>query len=193
MQQFGSSTRQSADNASRRPTVTHVHPVSFGFIEVCRPLDTIEHVEAHAVSVMRHLLRAFAVVAVLFGVMLMHSLPAAHPAAHPGGAHTGSAAHAVDIHAQSHEVSGTVLVRDAGVSPADAVPCGGDCGAHAGMQHLCVAVLTVVAALIVVWSWSVSPITERHLEALASWFRRHPGRAPPWTTPTLAQLSVLRV
>ncbi|MFH5227562.1 DUF6153 family protein [Antrihabitans spumae] len=136
----------------------------------------------------RHLLRAAAVMAVLFGVLFMHSLPLAHPAR----AHVASAAHVPDGHAHSHDAS-AAIAPTAGVPSLQSGQCTGDCSSHSGMQHLCLAVLTIAAALIVVKSMSPTSTTDHHHHCMASWFRIHSGRAPPWTTPTLAQLSVLRV
>ena len=69
---------------------------------------------------------------------------------------------------------------------------GGGHGQHATM-HECLAVLaTAVLAVILMLlalGTNVTPPT-RHRQRAA---RTSLGRAPPWTTPTLAELSVLRV
>ncbi|MBJ8340842.1 hypothetical protein JGU71_18315 [Antrihabitans sp. YC3-6] len=136
----------------------------------------------------RHLLRVAAVLAVLFGVLFMHSLPLSHPIR----AKVASAEPVADGHAHSHDVS-AAIASTGGVPSLQSGLCTGDCSCHSGMQHLCLAVLTIAAALIVVKSMSPTSTSDHHHHSVASWFRTHSGRAPPWTVPTLAQLSVLRV
>jgi len=51
--------------------------------------------------------------------------------------------------------------------------------------HLCLAVLAAVALAVAVAGNAVAPLMA---VVRAEW-----GRAPPWTTPSLTQLSVLRV
>jgi Family of unknown function (DUF6153) len=69
---------------------------------------------------------------------------------------------------------------------------GGGHGQHATM-HECLAVLAAavlaVALMLLALGTDVTPPTRRRLRAARSTL----GRAPPWTTPTLTGLSVLRV
>ncbi len=131
------------------------------------------------------MLRGAAVVALLFGVLLMHSLPLAHPAAgHPP----------VAVHAGSLEHSHGAPEAD-GPHSASALAgtrCQGDCSSH-GALHMCMAIVSIAAALVIATSLLASASDDRGVEGRSAWLRSHASRAPPWTTPTLAELSVLRV
>lgn len=137
-------------------------------------------------SKMQQLLRWAAMVAVIFGVALMHSLPLAHPA----GGHTPTAAHTSSLE-HSHAAPAADTPR---TDPALAgTLCQGDCRTHP-VLHMCVAIVTIAAALVVAtWLLAYSSADDRRGQGRSAWLRSHASRAPPWTTPTLAQLSVLRV
>lgn len=125
----------------------------------------------------------------VLSVLGMHSLLGAPPAAeaHPDPVGAVQAA-AVEVHP--------------GAAPAGAETepgaCSGSCGGHGGpglhsLAHLCLAVLVGVVGLL------VARLLVRTHPGIARRPARRPSnahadrRVPPWTQPTLAQLSVLRV
>lgn len=55
------------------------------------------------------------------------------------------------------------------------------------------AVVVILGLLMHTRSRLAVPTPDSGLLRRASWLRRRAERAPPWTTPTLSQLSVLRV
>ncbi|NLE81758.1 MAG: hypothetical protein GX610_19695 [Rhodococcus sp.] len=118
------------------------------------------------------------VAAVVLGITLMHSTPMPPPV-DPAIASAVS----VDPHA------GHVAPTAAAVGE-----CAGDddCGHHAGL-HLCMAIVVMIGLLTYARSRITVPTSVPVLLRRASWLRRRADRAPPWTTPTLSQLSVLRV
>lgn len=131
---------------------------------------------------------------VLLGVLLMHSVPMVHP---PTG-HTmasastttvfhpeGGAGHHADVDELTAAVAtGSDVVLEMG--------CGDDCSPHIGMA-MCMAVISVVAALLVTRQLlALRPAddgTRNHTHCRG----KHSSRAPPWTTPSLEKLSVLRI
>ncbi|EID81375.1 putative membrane protein [Rhodococcus opacus RKJ300 = JCM 13270] len=140
---------------------------------------------------MQHLLRVAAVVAVLFGVLLMHSSPLLD---HTGG-HPTSSGHDSGVHAHSHDAAAAPMpmpLEDFPVALAGTGCEGGDCTDHSGL-HLCMAVMTIAAALVLARWYATATTGETAVHSLRALLRHRAGRAPPWTTPTLAQLSVLRV
>ncbi|ELB90950.1 putative membrane protein [Rhodococcus wratislaviensis IFP 2016] len=142
-----------------------------------------------ATPTMQHLLRVAAVVAVLFGVLLMHSSPLLD---HTGG-HATESAHDSGAHGHSHEAAAAPMaLGDLPVALAGTGCEGTDCGDHTGL-HLCMAVMTIAAALVLARWYATAAAGEAAVHGLRAQLRIHAGRAPPWTTPTLAQLSVLRV
>jgi hypothetical protein len=157
------------------------------------PVGTIRDVTAPGTTAGQQLLRVAAVMAVIFGVLLMHSAPlpghgAQHPtvAEHPTPAAPDISAHA---HAQPH---GPVAVRGDVAAVLAGSGCDPDCTSHAGL-HLCMAVVAIAAALVLArWS-TLAAATAQTMPRRWAMLRRRAGRAPPWTIPTLAQLSVLRV
>ncbi|QTJ70614.1 hypothetical protein HYG77_34550 (plasmid) [Rhodococcus sp. ZPP] len=137
----------------------------------------------------QHLLRLAAVVAVLFGVLLMHSSPLLdHSGMHPtaSGHHSGAPAHAHDGAAVP------VALGDIPVALAGTGCEGTDCSDHTGL-HLCMSVMTIAAALVLARWYATATTGQTAVPGLRALLRHRAGRAPPWTTPTLAQLSVLRV
>ncbi|MEU2004614.1 DUF6153 family protein [Rhodococcus sp. NPDC019627] len=137
----------------------------------------------------QQLLRVTAVVAVLFGVLLMHSSPLLdHSAAHPTSSESASAGH---VHA--HDAAAVpVALGDIPVVLAGTGCEGTDCSDHTGL-HLCMSVMTIAAALVLARWYATATTGDTAVPRLRALLRHRAGRAPPWTTPTLAQLSVLRV
>lgn len=132
----------------------------------------------------QQLLRLLAVGAVLVGIVLMHSSPIlpASQSAHATASSTASQGYP-DIGAAA---DGLPAVIGSGCADGD------ECGHHTGL-HLCMAVV-VIAALLVLSRWHLGRVSGDPARApRLAWLRRRAGRPPPWTTPTLAQLSVLRV
>lgn len=144
---------------------------------------------------LQQILQLVAVAAVMVGIVLMHSAPLVSPAADSVGHHRVTTS---DQQAHAHEsptaFSGgglpaldTMSTASAGAGCDD-----NDCNHHQGL-HLCMAVV-VVAALLTISRWNLTALgVARELRPRMPWLRHRGGRAPPWTTPTLAQLSVLRV
>ena len=129
---------------------------------------------------------------VLLGVLLMHSVPMVHPpsghsaagptavsAIHPDGGH----------HADVDELTAAVT---AGSGVVLEMGCSDGCSPHVGMA-MCMAVISVVAALLVTRQLlALRPAddgTRNHTHCRG----KHSSRAPPWTTPSLEKLSVLRI
>ncbi|PBC35442.1 hypothetical protein CJ179_48540 [Rhodococcus sp. ACS1] len=141
-----------------------------------------------ATPTMQHLLRVAAVVAVLVGVLLMHSSPLLD---HTGG-HATESAHDSGGHGHSHEAAEPMALGDLPVALAGTGCEGTDCDDHTGL-HLCMAVVTIAAALVIARWYATAAAGEAAVHGLRAPLPIRAGRAPPWTTPTLAQLSVLRV
>lgn len=136
--------------------------------------------------------------AVLLGVLLMHSLPMVHP---PGG-HSAAAAplSPTALHpSTTGDHHGNLAHSDAPAAAA-AVPlvvfqmgCTTDCStSHAGMA-MCMAVITVVAALFLVRRLLMHHCGDDVGHGAVRWLGRHASRAPPWAAPSLEKLSVLRI
>jgi hypothetical protein len=127
----------------------------------------------------RAAVRGLLVLLILVGVIGMHSLAAVNVPAP-----TATSADAM-VMTDAHPTVPPVNV-DAMHSH------GGGHGQHATM-HECLAVLAAavlaVALMLLALGTNVTPPTRHRLRA----GRTSLGRAPPWTTPTLAELSVLRV
>jgi len=132
----------------------------------------------------RDLLRGLFAFALLAAVLGMHAMtpPAGHAPAPSVQAMTHS------VQAMTGVVSG---VGQPALSRAGSIVSPGHGGAgsterpsHAAV-HLCLAVLAAVALAVAVAGNAVAPLMA---VVRAEW-----GRAPPWTTPSLTQLSVLRV
>ncbi|WP_016881517.1 MULTISPECIES: DUF6153 family protein [unclassified Rhodococcus (in: high G+C Gram-positive bacteria)] len=142
-----------------------------------------------ATPTMQQLLRVAAVVAVLFGVLLMHSSPLLD---HTGG-HATESAHDSGGHGHSHDAAAEPMALDDLPVALAGTGCeGGDCNDHSGL-HLCMAVVTIAAALVLARWYATAAAGEAAVHGLRAPLPIQAGRAPPWTTPTLAQLSVLRV
>ena len=138
---------------------------------------------------MQQLLRVAAVVAVLFGVLLMHSSPLLD---HTGG-HATESVHDSGGHGHSPEAATEPVALSALPAALAGTGCeGGDCADHSGL-HLCMAVVTIAAALVLARWYATAAAGELTVHGLRAPLPIQAGRAPPWTTPTLAQLSVLRV
>jgi hypothetical protein len=139
-----------------------------------------------------------AVLTVLLGVLLMHSVPMVHP---PGdhsvaGAHTSSALHPATFpghhaHSAGAEIDGNAVLVGARV--VFEMGCSDGCSTHSGMT-LCMAMVTAAAALMMLRRLLLANRPGADLaHALARWTGRHASRAPPWATPSLEKLSVLRI
>ncbi|MEO6881093.1 MAG: DUF6153 family protein [Mycobacteriaceae bacterium] len=110
-------------------------------------------------------------------VLLMHALPAV-----AGSANHGMVAAEVTV---GHTAPGPV---------ASPWPASGDAVASAVghvMNHPCLAVLTAALTLLLLIGALRTPRVE--LNASSPPAGVLPGRDPPWTTPTLPELSILRV
>lgn len=123
------------------------------------------------------------IAAVLLGMILMHSTPVATPT-------TTAVAATVHQSTVPPERSG-----NANLTSSAAGECaGGDHCDHGIGLHLCMAVMAMMGLLTFVRRYLALPTADTgSTRPRASWLRHRLGRAPPWTTPTLAQLSVLRV
>lgn len=131
---------------------------------------------------------------VVMGVLLMHSVPMVHPpsghsaagvstvsaAVHPGGS---------DDHADVAELTAAVA---AGPRVVLEMGCGDGCSPHVEMA-LCMAVVSVVAALVMVRRLLPSAPAADGAGSHALSMGRHSSRAPPWAAPSLEKLSVLRI
>lgn len=137
---------------------------------------------------MQQLLRVAAAVAVLFGVLLMHSSPLLDDTC----GHPSPSAHDSGAHAPSHDTAAEPMALGVPSALAGTGCEVGDCGDHSGL-HLCMAVVTIAAALVIARWYATATSGEIAVHSLRAPLRIQAGRAPPWTTPTLAQLSVLRV
>ncbi|AWK76761.1 hypothetical protein CBI38_35605 (plasmid) [Rhodococcus oxybenzonivorans] len=149
-------------------------------------------VKALGTPTMQHLLRVAAVVAVLFSVLLMHSSPLLDHSGTPptaSGHHSGAPAHAP---AHAHDGAAALMDLGAPVVLAGTGCEGTSCSAHTGL-HLCMSVMTIAAALVLARWYATATTGQTAVPGLRALLRHCAGRAPPWTTPTLAQLSVLRV
>ena len=134
---------------------------------------------------------ACAAFAVLVGVLLMHSVPMVHP---PAGHGVAGVSTATVTHPASHDHTALADLTALGMHGAGVVMdmgCGDGCSPHTGMA-MCMAVVSVVATLL---------MTRRlvaHLPTVGgahqmTWTGRYTSRAPPWATPSLEKLSVLRI
>ncbi|ORM37546.1 hypothetical protein BFL43_03910 [Williamsia sp. 1135] len=133
---------------------------------------------------------ACAAFTVLLGVLLMHSVPMVHPPGH--GASGATAASAVRSdgghHADVDELTAAVAAGSGAVLE---MGCSDGCSPHVGMA-MCMAVVSVVAALLMVQrllTYQPAAGAQSHM----LWMGRHSSRAPPWATPSLEKLSVLRI
>lgn len=139
-----------------------------------------------------------AALAVFASVLLMHSVPMTHP---PGG----HGASGVPIGAPSHLAPSSEHAGSGGSDVATTIPavvagslhmavenCTTDCSAHAGMA-MCMAVITIAAALIVLRRLVRDRPGANAMHSLVPWIGRHASRAPPWAGPSLEKLSVLRI
>jgi Family of unknown function (DUF6153) len=142
-----------------------------------------------------HCRRACAALVVVFGVLLLHSLPMTHP---PGGHGSGAQLHAP---ASVGETPGTPATTGTHHGPAAPVP---DAAVTAtmssaidGTPHLamamCIAMVTIVAALLI--NLYLAPHSDQKSggRSRAASSGRHLSRAPPWAGPTLEKLSILRI
>lgn len=131
--------------------------------------------------------------AVVFAVLGMHTLLGPGPAPAHAGAHPAAAAG----HTAPLDTMGSAAPDAAAHCPGSGCP-GHDApspvgGAHT-LAHLCVAILagitTVLLMLVLLLATRPSTWAARSHRAKAgrAWWR-----APPWTAPSLTQLSVLRV
>ena len=123
------------------------------------------------------LMMAGAALAVLAGVLLMHSVPMVHS---PGG-HSVAAGPMTEHSTPS--ASGISQIVES---------CSTHCAGHGGMA-MCMAVITIVSALMI-----IRRLLKNYSAGLARQsgigpFGRHASRAPPWATPTLEKLSILRI
>lgn len=137
--------------------------------------------------------RPLAVLALLMGVAVMHIVVFA--ASHAMGPSGESTARAERMAGMVAEAAPTVTVADHGSAAASthAGPCdSGGCGVVHGM-HACEFILALAAALgLMVLAW-VGAGTGRLGPPGAGTMSARRARPPPWTVPSLAQLSILRI
>lgn len=107
-------------------------------------------------------------------------------------------------HTDGPATHSTALAATASATPADAAGTGCRSGACHGQNHhepggghsvahLCLAVLAGAVALLVTVALGRSHDPSGPIRARLATTGQMSGRAPPWTQPSLAQLSVLRV
>lgn len=123
-------------------------------------------------------------VALLFGVLFMHALLLSPPAETHAQTVVAGTGDAPDHHANS--------MRTVTAMPAIAATCDHQCGGEHNGMHTCPAVIAVIAGILLVrpqWSTAYPSTSPQSLFSLGG----ASCRAPPWTTLTLSELSVLRV
>ncbi len=130
-----------------------------------------------------------AALVVVFGVLLLHSLPMTHP---PGRHGAGPGLDAPTVAEHSH-ASLTAMSHPA--VPATAVATMSSATDHtSGMaMGMCMAMVTVVAALLLVRHLAPDSDQNDAARSRPTVVRRHQSRAPPWAGPTLEKLSILRI
>jgi Family of unknown function (DUF6153) len=129
--------------------------------------------------------------AVLSGVLLMHSVPMVHP---PAGHMTAgaNAAAASPVPLAAEHVSGISTTGHPPSATSQLTGCTTDCSGHAGMA-MCMAVITIASALLMVRRPLANRSGDHAVRPGSALFSRHASRAPPWATPTLEKLSILRI
>ncbi|AZI58864.1 hypothetical protein EH165_12665 [Nakamurella antarctica] len=137
------------------------------------------------ISAATWLTRALTVVAVLAGVLLMHSLsvqPTASGAPGPSGTHSAMVMPAAGLGASPDAESSGHTEH-----------CASDgCSSHAAL-HLCMAVIAAVGTALVLMKLARSggrDVVGRVRAAMAGGVQ---GRDPPWALPPLRKLSILRL
>ncbi|HEY9316050.1 DUF6153 family protein [Williamsia sp.] len=129
--------------------------------------------------------------AVLFGVLLMHSVPMVHPPA--GHMVTGAnAAYAPPVPHAAEHVSAISSTGHPQSAASQLTGCTTDCSGHAGMA-MCMAVITIASALLVVRRLLANRSGDHAGQPGSAQISRHASRAPPWATPSLEKLSILRI
>lgn len=123
------------------------------------------------------LLMAGAAFAVMAGVLLMHSVPMVHS---PGGHMTSTGS--ITEHSASAASGLSQIVEN----------CAANCSGHSGMA-MCMAVITIASALIFVRRLLKHHTAGPSRRCGVGLLGRHASRAPPWATPTLEKLSILRI
>lgn len=118
------------------------------------------------------------VLALIAGVLLMHALPSM-----PAGSTHSMTTAAMTTHPVPESTSAQVAVNTDLAAAADTV-------AHV-MNHPCLAVLTAALAVLLLVGVVVAGRGDR--EPRRPGAGMSVGRDPPWTAPTLAGLSILRV
>ncbi|QIS22693.1 DUF6153 family protein [Nocardia terpenica] len=139
--------------------------------------------------------RPLAVLALLMGVAVMHIVVfAASHVMGPSGDHE-STARAERMAGMVAEAVPTVTIADRGSAAASkhAGPCdSGGCGVMHSM-HACEFILALAAALgLMVLAWVGMGASRLGPPGVGTMSARR-ARPPPWTMPSLAQLSILRI
>ena len=135
------------------------------------------------------LLGAVGVLAVLFGVLLMHSAPMSFASATGIGEHSMTSTVSAPPVVSEHSVALSATAMESG----SAAHCGNGCGDHSSVMHLCLAIVGAVAALAVLRAIVVGVAGSLVHAARMSAVRHRTGHPPPWTIFTLSELSVLRI
>ena len=135
------------------------------------------------------LLGAVGVLAVLFGVLLMHSAPMSFASATGIGEHSMTSTVSAPPVVSEHSVALSATAMESG----SAAHCGNGCGDHSSVMHLCLAIVGAVAALAVLRAIVVGFAGSLVHAARMSAVRHRTGHPPPWTIFTLSELSVLRI
>ncbi|WP_328405985.1 DUF6153 family protein [Nocardia sp. NBC_00403] len=122
--------------------------------------------------------RLLGVLALLAGIIAMHAGVFAVP-----GEHHMAAAVTTAMPADDHGTAAT------------GTDCGSDgCGDSHGGMHACVFILTAVGLILILVLLYRVTVDRPHLDAAALRNgRSRRERAPPWTVPSLAELSILRI
>lgn len=135
--------------------------------------------------------RASAAVVIAFGVLLLHSLPMTHP---PGGHSSGQQLHAPAPAGEQPGAAPATVTHQAGTAHTltAAMSSGVESTTHVPMA-MCMAMVTAVAALLVIWHLSPDSDQNAAARSRSTGVGRHLSRAPPWAGPTLEKLSILRI
>lgn len=134
--------------------------------------------------------RTSAALVVVFGVLLLHSLPMTHPpAGHGAGPRLDSPTVAEHLHGASlTAMSHPAVPATAGTTMSSATD-------HtSGMaMGMCMAVVAIVAALLLIRHLAPHSDQNDAGRSRPTVMRRHRSRAPPWAGPSLEKLSILRI
>lgn len=134
-------------------------------------------------------LGAIGALAVLFGVLLMHSAPMPFAAAEGISEHTMTATTITPSNLGGQSSASSTQTMES----VSAAHCGNGCTDHVSAMHLCLAIVGAFAALTALRAIVNGVAVTSSRAARIPTARHRPGRPPPWTILTLFELSVLRI